>query len=83
MILTDVLRAAAVAAIPLLAALGQLTVYWVYGLAFISSTLTIFFNSSEFAAIPSLVNPDDLIRRMGASRRAIRAHRCWDRSWPA
>src|SRR5579863_523077 len=41
MILTDVLRALAAAAIPTLAIMGLLTVWAVYALAFISSTLTI------------------------------------------
>jgi MFS family permease len=65
MILTDLGRALAVAAIPLLEQLHLLNVAWVYGLAFLSSTLTIFFTSSEFAAIPSLVDNDDLIRANG------------------
>ncbi len=65
MIVSDVLRALAVAAIPALAAFNQLTVPWIYGLAFLSSTLTIFFTSAEFAAIPSLVNPDDLVTANG------------------
>src|SRR5579883_2460782 len=52
MIATDVLRALVIAAIPLLAALHLLTVWWVYAFSFAGSTLTIFFNSAEFAAIP-------------------------------
>lgn len=65
MILTDVLRALAAAAIPVSAVLGVLTVWEVYALAFISSTLTIFFTSAEFAAIPSLVSADDLVSANG------------------
>ncbi|HEX6820130.1 MAG TPA: MFS transporter [Ktedonobacterales bacterium] len=65
MILTDVLRSLAAAAIPVLAALGVLAVWQVYVLAFISSTLTIFFTSAEFAVIPSLVSSDDLVSANG------------------
>ena len=65
MIATDVLRALVIAAIPLLAALHLLTVWWVYALGFVGSTLTIFFNSAEFAAIPSLVKQDDLVTANG------------------
>src|SRR5919206_3090409 len=65
MIGTDVLRALIIALIPFLAALHILTVWWIYGLGFISSTLTIFFNSAEFAAIPSLVSQDDLVAANG------------------
>src|SRR5919206_4818737 len=65
MIGTDVLRALIIALIPFLAALHILTVWWIYGLGFISSTLTIFFTSAEFAAIPSLVSQDDLVAANG------------------
>jgi MFS family permease len=65
MIGTDVLRALVIALIPFLAALHVLTVWWIYGLGFISSTLTIFFDSAEFAAIPSLVTQDDLVTANG------------------
>jgi MFS family permease len=65
MIGTDVLRALVIALIPFLAALHVLTVWWIYGLGFISSTLTIFFTSAEFAAIPSLVAHDDLVTANG------------------
>jgi len=61
MIGTDIARAL----IPLLAGLHMLTVYWIYGVTFVLSTLTIFFNTGEFAAIPSLVNQDDLVTANG------------------
>ena len=59
MIVTDLLRALILALIPLWAALGTLTVWWIYIAGFLISTLTIGFNSAEFAAIPSLVAHDD------------------------
>jgi MFS family permease len=65
MIVVDVSRAIVIASIPLMAALGLLTVWWIYGVAFVQATLTIFFDSSEFAAIPSLVNQDDLVTANG------------------
>jgi len=65
MIGTDIARALITALIPLLAGLHMLAVYWIYGVTFILSTLTIFFNTGEFAAIPSLVNQDDLVTANG------------------
>jgi MFS family permease len=65
MILTDIARAIVIASIPLLAALDWLSVWWIYAAGFLSSTLTICFNSAEFAAIPSLVTQDDLVSANG------------------
>jgi MFS family permease len=66
MIATDVARALLIAVIPLLADAGQLRVGWIYVVAFLQSTLTIAFDSAEFAAIPSLVNSrDDLVTANG------------------
>jgi MFS family permease len=58
MIVSDLLRASIVATIPLLAWFGDLRVWWVYVIGFLNSTLTIFFDSCEFAAIPSLLHGD-------------------------
>jgi MFS family permease len=66
MIATDVGRAAVIAVIPLLDATGQLTVGWVYAVAFLHATLTIAFDAGQFAAIPSLVRSgDDLVTANG------------------
>lgn len=65
MISLDVLQALVIASIPLADALGVLSVWWIYAAAFISSTLTIGFQAAEFAAIPSLVNQDDLVTANG------------------
>ena len=65
MIFTDIARAMIIATIPLQAALGHLSVFWIYGVGFVHSTLTICFESGEFAAIPSLVNQDDLVTANG------------------
>ena len=65
MILVDIGRAAVIATIPLMAALGSLSVWWIYGVGFFSSTLTICFESGQFAAIPNLVDQDDLVTANG------------------
>ncbi len=65
MIGTDIARALIVASIPLLSAFGLLTVWWIYIVAFIHATLTICFEAGEFAAIPSLVDRDDLVTANG------------------
>jgi MFS family permease len=59
MIVVDVARTLAIASIPLVNALGLLSVWWIYAVGFISATLTIAFDAAEFAAIPSLVRRDD------------------------
>ena len=65
MIGTDIARALIIASIPLLAFLGILPVWWIYIVAFIHATLTICFQAGEFAAIPSLVDQDDLVTANG------------------
>lgn len=65
MIMVDIGRALIVASIPLLAAFGLFTVWWIYVVSFIHATLTICFESGQFAAIPNLVNQDDLVTANG------------------
>ena len=65
MIATDIGRAAVIGSIPALAAFDALPVWWLALIAFLNSTLTIAFNSAEFAAIPSLVRGDDLVAANG------------------
>jgi MFS family permease len=60
MIVTDIAQALVISSIPLLAAWGLLSVWWIYAVGFVSSTLWIFFNTAEFAAVPSLVPGEDL-----------------------
>src|SRR5215467_7698502 len=55
MILVDIGQALVIASIPVMFLLGALNVWWVFGVAFVSTTLKIFFDAGEFAAIPSLV----------------------------
>ncbi len=65
MIFTDLARALIIASIPLFAIFGTLSVWWIYVVGFLSSTLSICFDSAEFAAIPSLVSQDDLVTANG------------------
>ena len=58
MVVTDLTRALVIATIPVLASLNLLSVWWIYGVGFLGSTLAICFSAAEFAAIPSLVNRD-------------------------
>ncbi len=73
MIAVDLGRAAVIASIPLLAAVDQLTVWWVYGAAFLTASLTIAFDSGEFAALPSLVGRDDLVTANGRIQASYQA----------
>ncbi|HXX79482.1 MAG TPA: MFS transporter, partial [Ktedonobacteraceae bacterium] len=65
MIGTDIARALIIASIPLLYAFGLLAVWWIYIVGFVHATLTICFEAGQFAAIPSLVNQDDLVSANG------------------
>ena len=65
MLLTDLIRALVVASIPLAAMLGLLSVWWIYAVAFLSSTLTICFDAANFAAIPSLVSKEEIVTANG------------------
>lgn len=65
MIVTDLVRTLIITSVPLLAALNLLSVWWIYAVAFVGSTLSIAFNTAQFAAIPSLVNRDNLVTANG------------------
>jgi MFS family permease len=65
MIALDWLNAIVILSIPLVAQFGHLTVWWIYVVTFIQSTIFIAFSAGEFAAIPSLVSTDDLVTANG------------------
>ncbi len=65
MIGTDCARALVIASLPLLAVLGMLSVWWIYAVSFVNATLTIGFTAANFAALPSLVETDDLVAANG------------------
>jgi MFS family permease len=65
MIWADIGRAATIASVPVAGMLGLLTVWQIYAVLFIVSTLGIVFDAANFAAIPSLVGKDDLVTANG------------------
>jgi MFS family permease len=65
MISADIAQAVILCSVPTLSALGLLSVWWVYVVAFTSSTLSICFNTAEFAAVPSLAQSVDLVAANG------------------
>lgn len=65
MIVTDITRALIIASLPCAALLGLLSVWWIYTVAFLQSTLSICFDAANFAAIPSLARQEDLITANG------------------
>jgi MFS family permease len=65
MIALDTLNALVILSIPIVAHFGHLSVWWIYGVTFIQSTIFIAFSAGEFAAIPSLVSTDDLVTANG------------------
>ncbi len=65
MIVVDLLSAAVLVSVPLAAAAGVLSVWWIYAAIFASATLGIFFQAAQFAAIPSLVERDKLVAANG------------------
>jgi MFS family permease len=73
MIAVDFGRAAVIASIPALSAVDALSVWWIYAVTFLTSTLTIAFDSGEFAAIPSLVDRDDLVTANGRIQASYQA----------
>ncbi len=81
MIATDLARALVIAAIPALYLTGHLSVWWIYGLGFVSSTLGICFDAGEFAAIPSLVRQEPTGASRPATRRRPSLGRCWPPRW--
>lgn len=66
MVGTDCVRALVIASLPLLAVLGLLSVWWIYVVSFVNATLTIGFTAANFAALPSLVEADDLVAANGS-----------------
>ena len=65
MIAVDILSALVIASVPVAAAFGILSVGWIIAVVFVSSTLGIFFQASQFGAIPSLVAKEDLVSANG------------------
>ena len=65
MVGADLVRALVIASLPLASIQGLLSIWWIYAVAFLNSTLTICFDAANFAAVPSLVRKDDLVTANG------------------
>lgn len=65
MIVVDLLSGFVLASVPLASAAGVLSVWWIYATAFALATLSIFFEAAQFAALPSLVERDQLVTANG------------------
>ena len=65
MIGLDLLNGLVVLSIPLVAQFGHLSVWWIYVVTFLQTTIFIAFQAGEFAALPSLVSTDDLVTANG------------------
>jgi MFS family permease len=65
MIVVDTMQMLLMLSLPILGMQGRLAVWWVYVVAFLSSTLAIAFDSAQFAAIPCLVETDNLVSANG------------------
>jgi MFS family permease len=65
MIAVDLLSAVTIASVAVASGAGFLSVWWIYAVVFVSSTLSIFFVAAEFGAIPSLVESGELVSANG------------------
>ena len=65
MIVVDLLSAAVLVSVPLASVAGVLSVWWIFACGFVLATLGIFFQAAQFAAIPSLVERDQLVTANG------------------
>jgi MFS family permease len=65
MIVVDLLSALTIASVAIASGVGLLSLWWIYAVVFVSSTLSIFFVAAEFGAIPSLVGSGELVAANG------------------
>jgi MFS family permease len=73
MIVTDTLRGIVVASIPVAAGAGVLSIWWIYVVLFVNTTLSIAFESAEFGVVPALVSRDDLVGANGRIQASFQA----------
>ena len=73
LIVVNLALSAVILVIPVLAFVHHLTVWWVYAVQFVSSTLAVTFEQAEFTAIPSLVGQQDLVTANGRIRASYHA----------
>jgi MFS family permease len=65
MISMDIARAVLLAVLPMLALVGHVSLWWIYVVLFLNTTLSIGFNAAGYAAIASLVRPEKLVQANG------------------
>ena len=65
MIVVDLLSAVTIASVAIASGAALLSLWWIYAVVFVSSTLSIFFVAAEFGAIPSLVDSGELVSANG------------------
>jgi MFS family permease len=65
MVWSDLGRACVVASIPFAFFAGFLSVWWIYVVTFLTSTLTICFDAANFAAIPAMVSQEEIVAANG------------------
>ena len=65
MIVVDLLSAVTIASVAVASGARLLSLWWIYAVVFVSSTLSIFFVAAEFGAIPSLVDSAELVSANG------------------
>jgi MFS family permease len=65
MIVVNWVNAVLIASIPVLFFWGDLSIWVVYLIGFLSGTVGIFFSSAEFAALPNLVGKEQLVKANG------------------
>lgn len=73
MIVCDVLRAAALMALPLAMAFGVLSLWQIYVVAFVEGSLFVFFNIAEVAGLARVVEKVDLARATAQNEAAFAA----------
>lgn len=65
MIVIDLCQALVLSSIPVAFFFGVLTVWWIYAVSFVSASLKFAFETGQFAAIPSLVEPEKRVAATG------------------
>ena len=73
MVASDLLNAALLLPIPILALAGALPVELIFVFLFLSSALNIVYDTGQFAAVYSLVNEDELAKANGRTRASYQA----------
>ncbi len=87
MIGADIARAITIAWLPILSSLHMLALGWIYATAVLSSLLAICFETCQFAAVASLVRPDELSMQPTTGQLPGLVMPCWstwtawDQSW--